>query len=892
MNTMSRKRVLVARFFHETHTFVDEPTGCDLFRFREGSELLESLGDSSPLGGVLEYAQEQRWEVIPTVDAHAFPSGTIEHTVFELFWNRFVALATDPLAQGIDAIYLVLHGACVTDQLEDVEGEFLSRIRNLPNAASIPIYGVYDLHANVSKAMVELSQCLIAYRENPHTDARQAAVRAAQWLSHYFHTGVLPNHYWQPTPIVWPPTGTGTANNPMKRLLEMAREIESSDPNVLAVNVNAGFGFSDVRDVGLSFSLVAESSADSVQPYLSQLADAALESADQGLGQDEAPHVVMQRLCDLDSTSALDGLTVLVEPSENIGGSAPGDGVALLRLLLDHPFHGVLACIADPEFVQSLLHQPVGGKYVRSLGAKKNRISGLPIEGEFELVGVHPNGRFELRDKRSHLASAVGDFFDMGPCVSVRLSNATILVTTIKTPPMDLGQYLHIGLDPSNFRIVVVKAAVAHRGAYDPIAARQYWVDTPGPCSSNLRSFAYRRIRRPVYPLDSLEAVRSSLSRRPHPRNDWWQIENADDIPTPTLLLYPDRIDSNLDKMIAWTQDVTRLRPHVKTHKLPEIIAMKRAKGIDKFKTSTIAESEMVAMAGGRDVLQAMQPVGYNFHRLLQLVDKYPKTQFSALVDDPLHLQWMHSEAKKQSKTIRLFVDINVGMNRTGIAVGEGANALYRQLCQLSAQPHPSITVGGLHAYDGHLHTPDDAALVSMATQAFDKVWAFRDALQHQGFEVPKVVASGTPTSPILGSLADGSVEISAGTTVLWDFGQQDMCPNMSFLNAAVLLMRVVSRPTANRLCIDLGHKAVASEFPQPRVRILGLEEAQFVMHSEEHLVVETPRSQEYPVGTILYGIPRHICPTVALHSHVWSVRDHRAVEAWRVTARDRILTI
>ncbi len=508
---MSSKRVLIARFFHETHSFIQAPTGRDLFRFREGSELLESLGDSSPLGGVLEYAQQQGWEIIPTVDAHAFPSGTIDHDVFELFWNRFVALATEPLSQGIDAIYLVLHGACVTDRLEDVEGEFLSRIRKLPNAASLPIYGVYDLHANVSKAMVDLSQCLVAYRENPHIDARQAAIRAAEMLSRYFETGVIPQHHWQPTPIVWPPTATGTANNPMKRLLDIARQIESSDPNVLVVNVNAGFGFSDVHDAGLSFSMVAESSDISVQPHLRRLAEAALELANQGQGQDEASHVVMQRLRDLESASKIDGLTVLVEPSENIGGGAPGDGVALLRLLLDNNFPGVLACIADAEFVQSLANERVGGKYVRSLGAKKNRISGSPIEGEFELVSVHPNGRFELRDKQSHLASAVGDYFDMGPCVIVQHRNATILATTTRTPPMDLGQYLHVGVDPSIFRFVIVKAAVAHRAAYDPIAARQYWIDTPGPCSSNLKSFEYRRIRRPVFPLDSLEVIQSSL---------------------------------------------------------------------------------------------------------------------------------------------------------------------------------------------------------------------------------------------------------------------------------------------------------------------------------------------------------------------------------------------
>jgi D-serine deaminase-like pyridoxal phosphate-dependent protein len=143
-----------------------------------------------------------------------------------------------------------------------------------------------------------------------------------------------------------------------------------------------------------------------------------------------------------------------------------------------------------------------------------------------------------------------------------------------------------------------------------------------------------------------------------------------------------------------------------------------------------------------------------------------------------------------------------------------------------------------------------------------------------------------------LADLSFGDVEVSAGTTVLWDFGQPTISPDLDFLNAAIVLSRVVSQPAPGRLCLDLGHKAVASEMPHPRVKIFGLEDATFPMHSEEHLVVETLRAAAFPVGTVVYAVPRHVCPTVALHEEAVVVRDGRAVDRWHVAARTRRISI
>jgi len=366
---------------------------------------------------------------------------------------------------------------------------------------------------------------------------------------------------------------------------------------------------------------------------------------------------------------------------------------------------------------------------------------------------------------------------------------------------------------------------------------------------------------------------------------DWCRLANEDDVPSPALLIFPDRVEENLRRMVAIAGGPERLRPHVKTHKLPQIVALELAHGITRFKAATIAESEMCAAAGAPDVLLAYPLVGPNVRRLVELVRKFPVTKFSALADNLASVAALNSAAAAGGVKLRVLLDLNVGMNRTGVAPGPAAEGIYRAIVH-----SPELEPGGLHAYDGHLHDTNRARIASDHHHAFAAVWALRDRLIAAQLPVPVIVAGGTPTFPLFADHPE--VELSAGTTVLWDFGQSDTTPYVDLLHAAVLLTRVISRPTENRVCLDLGHKAVASEMPHPRVKLFGLEDATFVMHSEEHLVVETPRANEFPVGTVIYGLPRHVCPTVALHSEVIVVRQGRAVERWPVTARARRISL
>ena len=366
---------------------------------------------------------------------------------------------------------------------------------------------------------------------------------------------------------------------------------------------------------------------------------------------------------------------------------------------------------------------------------------------------------------------------------------------------------------------------------------------------------------------------------------DWYRVENEGEIPSPALLVYPERIIRNLQKMIEIAGDVDRLRPHVKTHKLPELIGMQLSLGISRFKCATIAEAEMVAGSGGTDILLAHQPVGPNAVRLRFLMDRYPKVRWATVVDNPKTVSILGKIFADAPRKLVVYVDVDCGMQRTGIKPGDEAKNLYESMAKA-----PGMEAGGIHAYDGHNHEPDLKKRTKQCDSDFAPVLAFRDELESAGLTVPELVAGGTPTFPIHANHPERTC--SPGTTTLWDFGYEDGLPDMDFECAAVLLTRVISCLDEKRVCFDLGHKAVGADKPSPRVRMFGHESAQTVVHSEEHLTLQLDGANGLGVGDTCYGVPVHVCPTVALHDHAWVVQNGKAIGLWEIAARRRSLGV
>jgi D-serine deaminase-like pyridoxal phosphate-dependent protein len=367
---------------------------------------------------------------------------------------------------------------------------------------------------------------------------------------------------------------------------------------------------------------------------------------------------------------------------------------------------------------------------------------------------------------------------------------------------------------------------------------------------------------------------------------DWFRLANEAEVPSPALLVYPDRVEENIRRMIVVAGGATRLRPHMKTHKLPEVIQLQLRHGISKFKCATIAEAEMTAAAGADDVLLAYPLVGPNLARFVKLMQAFPYTRFATVADNEALVKSLSATATAAGVTIEVLLDVDAGMHRTGTEPGERARQLYRQLAA-----SPGLRAGGLHAYDGHIHHADPAERAQAVEAAYAPVDALREELLRAGLPVPRYVVSGTPSFPVHARRRTDT-ELSPGTCVLWDAGYTKKCPDLDFLNGALVFTRVISKPGGNRLTLDLGHKAIAAENPPPRVLFLNLPDCTAVMHSEEHLVIETPRAGEFAVGDCLYGVPWHICPTVALHGEAVVVEQGRATARWRVIGRERRIAI
>lgn len=364
----------------------------------------------------------------------------------------------------------------------------------------------------------------------------------------------------------------------------------------------------------------------------------------------------------------------------------------------------------------------------------------------------------------------------------------------------------------------------------------------------------------------------------------WPGIANASEIASPALLLDDALVSSNLAATVRIAGDPARLRPHLKTHKLPQLVRRQVDAGITRSKVATIAEAELAAANGMTDVLVALQPVGPAPARLVRLAQAFPGARFSAILDDPGSAQALASAAAAGAVRIGAFIDLDIGQHRTGVEPSR-AMPLARVIGSL-----PALEFRGLHAYDGHLGIPDLAQRRAACDTAYAGVEALRAALEAEGIRVPTVVAGGSPTFALHAERT--GVELSPGTTILWDAGYATKLPDLPFEPAAFLLTRVVSKPTPDTVCLDLGHKAVASEMAPPRAVFPLLPDAEAVGHSEEHLVLRTAQAASMKVGDVLYAVPWHVCPTVALHQEAWVVRGGRAVERWTIEARARRLTV
>lgn len=495
-------RIAVGGIIHETHTFAPSRTGWSDFEALgtwQGPVLLAQRGAPSALGGILDRLADSGCQVVPLLAASAMPGGTVTRAAYRALLDRF--LAELERALPLDGVALSLHGAMVAEGQLDCEGEILAEVRRRVGPGC-PVAAALDMHGNVSPVMVRSADVLVGFHCNPHTDAYERGVETAEIIERLLRQPTRVISVLARPPLLLSALHTWTERAPLSAVHQAARAYDP-DPRVLNISVMGGFAYADTPFSGVSVivSTVGEPGparhlADEVAHELALVAwQHRAAAADPGLAPVEAVARASWR-----ARQVAGRPTVLADVGDNIGGGSPGDGTVLLRALLEMGAQGAVVVLADEQAVSAARQAGTGAALALFVGGKTDDLHGSPVwvEGVVENL---TDGRFDISG-RDHFANLYGSRVDMGPCAVLRCQGVRILLTSRRTPPGDLNQLRSQGIDPLRQSILVVKSAVAFRGAYQPIAGEILEVNTPGLCASDLSRFDYQHLPRPVYPLD------------------------------------------------------------------------------------------------------------------------------------------------------------------------------------------------------------------------------------------------------------------------------------------------------------------------------------------------------------------------------------------------------
>ena len=485
-------RFFIAMVSHETNTFSTIATDRRQFETRElhyGGELLERYRDTGTcLGGMIAVAEARGVDLVPSVAAAAAPAGRVTKDVYEDLVRRLLA---DLRAAGpLDGVLLDLHGAMVVEGEPDGEGALLARVRETVGPA-MPIVVTLDFHANLTRAMVESATLLHGYKTYPHIDMAERGVEAARRLADVVTGRLRPTPAFRKPPILPPLGSQGTARGPMRRLYDLADQMEQ-DPRVVSVSVFAGFPHADIPDAGLGVYVVTNDDPALADALADQVARTAWEHRREFVHSGRpVSEAVAQAL------AADGGPIVLADMADNTGGGAAGDGTEILRELVRvRTRSAVVACVWDPAAVQACIAAGVGQRVTLDVGGKVDDRHGAPVTVT-GVVRTLSDGRFV--HKGPMMRGLPGR---LGPTAVLDADDVKVILISQRWQTLDPEMIRFTGIDPLAEKILVVKSTIHYRAAFEPIARAIIEVDAPGLSSSNLERFAFKRLRRPIFPLD------------------------------------------------------------------------------------------------------------------------------------------------------------------------------------------------------------------------------------------------------------------------------------------------------------------------------------------------------------------------------------------------------
>jgi D-serine deaminase-like pyridoxal phosphate-dependent protein len=370
------------------------------------------------------------------------------------------------------------------------------------------------------------------------------------------------------------------------------------------------------------------------------------------------------------------------------------------------------------------------------------------------------------------------------------------------------------------------------------------------------------------------------------PWDQRYRVPDIENVLTPTLLLYPEFVASNIDRTLDLLDgDADRWRVHIKTAKLGYTLRILIERGICNFKCATTLELLVACRSGAQDVLFAHPAVGANARRVREIAEQFPQVRISVLAENEEHIaQWRGSR-------VGVFLDVNPGMNRTGIEQSHSAKIveLTRGIGYLR------LEFRGLHYYDGHYGRLDQLERTAAAHAGYERLLKVVNEIERSNIAAPEVITAGTPTFPCSlayeGFRRGGFVHrVSPGTVVYCDASSLAQLPTeYGYRPAVLVLTRVVSQPAVGMVTCDAGHKAVSADAGVPTCVVVGHSELTPLSPSEEHLPMALQGGVAGPqVGEALYLLPRHVCPTVNNFDCALLVQDGEVKSVEKVSARGR----
>lgn len=497
-------KILIARMNHETNTFSPVATPLEAFG-RSGPTYgedawRENKGMQTAMSAFIDAAEREHAEIVTPVSASANPSGPVAAAAYDAICNAIVAAAS-----GCDAVLLDLHGAMVAENSNDGEGDLLERVRAvLPDA---PIAVALDLHGNVTQKMIDHADIIVSFKTYPHVDMYETGAHAARLLFDLIYGRARPVIAWRQPPLLTHTLRSATAEGAMKRAVDAARAAEAE--GMLAVSVLSGFSLADIHAPCISVVVVGDGDRSAADEVAERIAQQIWDERDEFVYRSEPLIESVARAATL--ALGADKPVLLLDHGDNCMSGGTCDTMDLLEEALRQGLKGIVSGpLCDPTAVGILQAAGVGTTVTVAVG---NKIAGEAIQPRPPLrvtgvVRALTDGEYTISGP-----TYTGQRAFMGRAAVLDIGAATLVLTERTHEPWDLGVFESVGIDPRRARFLLLKSRMYCRPVFVPIAASLVECDSRGVTSSDYGLFAFKHVKRPVYPLDSVASWEHGTSR-------------------------------------------------------------------------------------------------------------------------------------------------------------------------------------------------------------------------------------------------------------------------------------------------------------------------------------------------------------------------------------------